>query len=66
MASQVPQLKDASLFVGKNYINNKWVDSVSSKTFNVYGKSRICPEWANRPEIIDLEADMFQTQQQAP
>ncbi|KAL2209587.1 aldehyde dehydrogenase [Sarocladium strictum] len=49
MASQVPQLKDTSLFVGKNYINNEWVDSVSGKTFNVYDPATgalisSCPE----------------------
>ncbi|KAH7157938.1 Aldehyde/histidinol dehydrogenase [Dactylonectria estremocensis] len=35
MAPFTPQLKDASLFVGKNWIDNQWVDSESGKTFDV-------------------------------
>ncbi|KAK7419369.1 hypothetical protein QQX98_003321 [Neonectria punicea] len=35
MSTSTPQLKDASLFHGKNWINNKWVESVSGKRFDV-------------------------------
>lgn len=38
MANAVPQLRDPSLFYQKNFINNEWVDSISGKTFKVYGK----------------------------
>ncbi|KAH6973724.1 aldehyde dehydrogenase domain-containing protein [Ilyonectria sp. MPI-CAGE-AT-0026] len=30
-----PQLKDASLFVGKNWLDNQWVESESGKRFDV-------------------------------
>lgn len=32
-----PQLKDASLFVGKNWLDNQWVESESGKRFDVTG-----------------------------
>ncbi|KAF5537198.1 aldehyde dehydrogenase C-terminal [Fusarium napiforme] len=49
MANAVPQLRDPSLFIQKNFINNEWVDSISGKTFNVYDPATgstigSCPE----------------------
>ncbi|KAG9499582.1 hypothetical protein J7337_008039 [Fusarium musae] len=49
MADAVPQLRDPSLFIQKNFINNEWVDSISGKTFNVYDPATgstigSCPE----------------------
>ena len=41
MAFSKIQLKDPSLLVEKTYINGEWLDSVSEKTFNVYGKSKL-------------------------
>ncbi|KAI1017936.1 hypothetical protein LB504_003915 [Fusarium proliferatum] len=49
MANAVPQLRDPSLFIQKNFINNEWVDSISGKTFKVYDPATgstigSCPE----------------------
>ncbi|CZR42697.1 putative UGA2-succinate semialdehyde dehydrogenase [Fusarium proliferatum ET1] len=49
MANAVPQLRDPSLLIQKNFINNEWVDSVSGKTFKVYDPATgstigSCPE----------------------
>ncbi|EWG38461.1 succinate-semialdehyde dehydrogenase [Fusarium verticillioides 7600] len=49
MANAIPQLRDPSLFIQKNFINNEWVDSISGKTFNVYDPATgstigSCPE----------------------
>ncbi|KAF5635319.1 aldehyde dehydrogenase C-terminal [Fusarium tjaetaba] len=49
MANALPQLRDPSLFIQKNFINNEWVDSISGKTFNVYDPATgsaigSCPE----------------------
>ncbi|SCO76438.1 uncharacterized protein FRV6_00650 [Fusarium oxysporum] len=35
MPSIVPKLKDESLFVGQNYFNGEWIESVGGKRFNV-------------------------------
>lgn len=37
VAMSAPQLKDASLFVGKNWLDNQWVESESGKRFDVTG-----------------------------
>lgn len=37
MSYSVPKLKDPSLFVGKNYVDGQWIESVSGKTFDVHG-----------------------------
>lgn len=42
MAPSVPKLKDQSLFVGKNYVDGQWIDSVSGKTFEVHGMAAPC------------------------
>lgn len=34
---QERRLNDASLLIGKNYIDAQWVDSGSGSTFNVHG-----------------------------
>ncbi|KAF5641928.1 succinate-semialdehyde dehydrogenase [Fusarium sp. NRRL 25303] len=49
MANTVPQLRDPSLFIQKNFINNEWVDSISGKTFKAYDPATgstigSCPE----------------------
>ncbi|KAF5968891.1 aldehyde dehydrogenase C-terminal [Fusarium coicis] len=49
MANAVPKLRDPSLFIQKNFINNDWLDSISGKTFNVYDPATgstigLCPE----------------------
>ncbi|KAG4257990.1 succinate-semialdehyde dehydrogenase [Fusarium proliferatum] len=49
MANAVPQLRDPSLLIQKNFINNEWVDSISGKTFKVYDPATgstigSCPE----------------------
>ncbi|KAI5464266.1 Aldehyde/histidinol dehydrogenase [Mariannaea sp. PMI_226] len=49
MAAFTPQLKDKSLLVGLNYINGKWVESVSGKRFDVHDPATgaligSCPE----------------------
>lgn len=35
----VPDLKDKTLLKNKSYINGKWVDAVSGKTFEVHDPS---------------------------
>lgn len=42
MSTFTPQLKDASLFQGKNWVNNQWVESVSGKRFDVTGMRPFC------------------------
>ncbi|KAF5586705.1 aldehyde dehydrogenase C-terminal [Fusarium pseudocircinatum] len=49
MANAVPQLRDPSLFIQKNFIDNEWIDSISGKTFKVYDPATgstigSCPE----------------------
>lgn len=39
MSYSVPKLKDPSLFVGKNYVDGQWIESVSGKRFDVHGMS---------------------------
>lgn len=67
MSTTVPQLRDPSLFIGKNYINDEWVDSTSSKTFNVYGKSVTYVEKLSPSNThVQGRADNSQTLQQGP
>ncbi|KAM0427849.1 hypothetical protein ACHAPT_007308 [Fusarium lateritium] len=49
MAYSVPKLKDPSLFVGKNYVDGQWIESVSGKRFDVHDPASgaligSCPE----------------------
>ncbi|KAL6357090.1 hypothetical protein LRP88_10708 [Fusarium phalaenopsidis] len=49
MSYSVPKLKDPSLFVGKNYVDGQWIESVSGKRFNVHDPASgaligSCPE----------------------
>ncbi|WAO87634.1 Succinate-semialdehyde dehydrogenase [Fusarium falciforme] len=49
MSYSVPKLKDPSLFVGKNYVDGQWIESVSGKRFDVHDPASgaligSCPE----------------------
>lgn len=44
MADQI-HLKDSSLLIGKNFINDQWVSSVLKETFDVYGLFQLS-SWA--------------------
>ncbi|KAL4895341.1 Aldehyde/histidinol dehydrogenase [Aspergillus ambiguus] len=49
MAPSVPRLRDQSLFVGKNYVDGQWIDSVSGRKFDVHDPATgqligTCPE----------------------
>ena len=36
-------LIDTTLFIGKNYINGRWVPAISGKAFNVTGQLALRP-----------------------
>ncbi|RSM10823.1 hypothetical protein CEP52_003410 [Fusarium oligoseptatum] len=52
MSYSVPKLKDPSLFVGKNYVDGQWIESVSGKRFDVHDPASGALIGRNRSRIL--------------